>query len=170
MYEKAVEKTRLKRDTYRVLGSEDVEATLAQQDKNLFNDHDCYQLMLNDFLQSNDRALNEPGEDANDKTGGAGNEDFLYGADLSLTQKYLLKKQRLKELEVRQKKDIDRRASKGRKIKYVVHDKLLNFMAPRDNFDLLEGKDSILSNLFSLHTTETEMDTKKKSDDNVKLI
>jgi hypothetical protein len=28
---------------------------------------------------------------------------------------------------------VDRRASKGRKIKYVIHEKLVNFMAPQPN-------------------------------------
>jgi hypothetical protein len=43
---------------------------------------------------------------------------------------------------------IDRKATKGRKIKYVVHDKLLNFMVPQDNVSLIEGKDHIINNLF----------------------
>lgn len=57
--------------------------------------------------------------------GGTGEGDeYLYGADLSMTQKYLLKRQKMKELQMQQKKEIDRKASKGRKIKYVVHDKI----------------------------------------------
>ena len=31
------------------------------------------------------------------------------------------------------KKEIDRKATKGRKIKYIVHEKLLNFMVPIEN-------------------------------------
>ena len=47
------------------------------------------------------------------------------------------------------KKEVDRKASKNRKIRYVVHDKLVNFMTPADNFStIFEGKDSILSSLF----------------------
>ena len=31
------------------------------------------------------------------------------------------------------KNEIDRKATKGRKIKYIVHEKLLNFMQPIEN-------------------------------------
>ena len=57
-------------------------------------------------------------------SGGKGDDGFLYGADLSLTQKYLMKRQKLKELNIQRKKEIDQKATKGRKIRYVVHDKL----------------------------------------------
>jgi protein AATF/BFR2 len=115
-------KSQLKRDTYRVLGSTDAEEALKMSDLNLFNDHDYYQLLLNDFLSMNDKQ----GETTETKEGA----EFLYGADLSLTQKYLMKRQKLKELQIQKKKEIDRKATKGRKLKFVVHDKLLNFMAP----------------------------------------
>lgn len=47
-------------------------------------------MLLSDFLAMND----EPNEEAGDNGGG----EFLYGADLSMTQKFLAKKQKLKEL------------------------------------------------------------------------
>jgi protein AATF/BFR2 len=50
-----------------------------------------------------------------------------------MTQKYIIKRQKLKELAATKKKEIDRKATKGRKIRYVVHDKLLSFMTPDDN-------------------------------------
>jgi protein AATF/BFR2 len=47
------------------------------------------------------------------------------------------------------KKEVDRKASKHRKIRYVVHDKLVNFMTPLDNLStIFDGKDSILTSLF----------------------
>ena len=46
------------------------------------------------------------------------------------------------------KKDIDRRASKNRKIRYVVHDKILNFLVPIDNLQAVEGREALVSNLF----------------------
>lgn len=61
-----------------------------ERDKNIYNDHDFYSVLLSDFLAMND----EPNEEAGDNGGG----DFLYGADLSMTQKFLAKKQKLKEL------------------------------------------------------------------------
>lgn len=65
-----------------------------------------------------------------------------------MTQKYLIKRQKLKELAAIKKKEIDRKATKGRKIRYVVHDKLQSFMTPMENLDTLEGKDQLMNNLF----------------------
>jgi protein AATF/BFR2 len=36
----------------------------------------------------------------------------------------------MKKLHSKKRKTVDRRASKGRKIRYTVHDPLVNFMAP----------------------------------------
>ena len=47
-------------------------------------------MLLSDFLAMND----EGADDQNGDTGG----EFLHGADLSMTQKFLAKKQKLKEL------------------------------------------------------------------------
>ena len=44
------------------------------------------------------------------------------------------------------KKDVDRKASKNRKIRYVIHDKIVNFLVPLENLKLLEGRDAIVSN------------------------
>jgi len=97
--------------------------------------------MLGDYLKENDPTQEDPSTMDS-------NADYLYGADLSLTQKYLARREKLKELSHNKKKDIDTRASKGRKIRYIVHDKLLNFMITRDNLDTLDGRDQILANLF----------------------
>ena len=55
---------------------------------------------------------------------------FLGGADLKMTQNYLQKRQKMNEQSKTLKKDVDRRASKNRKIRYVVHEKILNFLTP----------------------------------------
>ena len=70
------------------------------------------------------------------------------GADLGLTQKYLEKRKKLEKAGVKEKKEVDRKASKHRKIRYVVHEKIVNFMTAMDNLLLAEGKDSILRSLF----------------------
>jgi protein AATF/BFR2 len=46
-----------------------------------------------------------------------------------MTRKYL----NLRKLRKKRTRIVDRRASKGRKIKYVIHEKLVNFMAPQPN-------------------------------------
>lgn len=134
----------------------------APSDKNVYNDHDLYTVMLSDYLAMNDDSQQEKGSG-----------DYLYGADLSLTQKYLAKKQKLKEIEIQKKKEVDRKATKGRKIRYVVHEKIQSFMAPSENMVLIEGKDHIINNLFG-QTKMVEPQVKKKqrksSGDNVKLI
>ena len=71
------------------------------------------------------------------------------------------------------KNEIDRKATKGRKIKYIVHEKLLNFMQPIENLQALEAKDSVLSNMFgqNSHLISKENNTKTSiNDDQVKLI
>lgn len=70
---------------------------------------------------------------------------YLGNADLNLTRKALAKKNSMKPAP---KKEVDRRASKNRKIKYVVHDKILNFMPSRENLSLMEGRAAVVSNLF----------------------
>ena len=77
--------------------------------------------MLSDFLNQNDKNDDTVNQNV---SGAGGNDDYLYGADLSMTQKYLVKRQKLKELAASKKKEIDRKATKGRKIRFVVHDKL----------------------------------------------
>ena len=127
---------------------------------NIYNDHDLYTVMLSDYL-----AMNDDSQQQN------ASGDYLYGADLSLTQKYLAKKQKLKEIEISRKKQIDRKATKGRKIRYVVHDKIQSFMAPSENMALMEGKDHIINNLFGqTKTVEAPKKKHRKNSDNVKLI
>ena len=66
-----------------------------------------------------------------------------------MTQKHIAKKQKLAEAGLGQaKKEVDRKATKGRKIKYVVHDKLKNFMVPDENWRLMENKNEVVKRLF----------------------
>ncbi|KAH8352811.1 hypothetical protein KR084_006571 [Drosophila pseudotakahashii] len=50
----------------------------------------------------------------------------------------------LQKLRQKMKKKVDTRASKGRKLRYVVHNKLINFMAPNEISDWTEGSKSEL--------------------------
>ncbi|XP_055902514.1 protein Aatf [Eupeodes corollae] len=55
----------------------------------------------------------------------------------------------LQKLRQKMKKKVDTRASKGRKIRYVVHNKLVNFMAPNDSTDWTdESKNELYRSLF----------------------
>ncbi|XP_017069835.2 protein Aatf [Drosophila eugracilis] len=50
----------------------------------------------------------------------------------------------LQKLRQKMKKKVDTRASKGRKLRYVVHNKLINFMAPNEHSDWTESSKSEL--------------------------
>ncbi|XP_061391511.1 protein Aatf [Musca vetustissima] len=62
-----------------------------------------------------------------------------------VTKQYL----ELQKLRQKMKKKVDTRASKGRKLRYIVHNKLINFMAPHDNCTWNdESKDELCKSLF----------------------
>ena len=91
--DKVIMKTQFKRDTYKILGPVPSDYALdepsyftKENDVNIYNDHDFYTMMLSDFLAIND---NEQHNESGDKDE---NGEFLFGADLSLTQKYLAKR------------------------------------------------------------------------------
>lgn len=55
----------------------------------------------------------------------------------------------LQKLRKKMKKTVDTRASKGRKIRYVVHNKLVSFMAPNDSVNWTdEQKEELFKSLF----------------------
>ncbi|XP_058446214.1 protein Aatf-like [Malaya genurostris] len=61
----------------------------------------------------------------------------------------------LQKLRSKMKKQVDTRASKGRKIRYVVHKKMVNFTAPEDNHEWTdEAKDELFSSLFGATLAE----------------
>lgn len=61
------------------------------------------------------------------------------GIKIGLTRKYLEDRKKREEMQKRLKKEVDRKASKNRKIRYVVHPKLENFMAPEEEIGYNEG-------------------------------
>lgn len=64
-----------------------------------------------------------------------------------ITQKFI----ELQKVRSKMKKKVDTRASKGRKIRYIVHNKLINFMPPRDTSDYTdEAKSELYSSLFGM--------------------
>ena len=109
--ERLMKRTRLRRSDYSCLGeNRDVRSDdpLANHDPEVFDDNDFYQMMLKDLIESRMTETNDP---------------------IELGMKYL----QLKQLQnqVKRKKNVDTKASKGRKIRYQVQEKLLNFMAPQ---------------------------------------
>lgn len=66
--------------------------------------------------------------------------------------KYLKNKQ-ANQLSIEKKqKDVDRKASKNRKIRFNVHSKLLNFM-PSCEENLIETREEIVRNMFNCNAS-----------------
>ncbi|KAI9207471.1 apoptosis-antagonizing transcription factor [Polychytrium aggregatum] len=120
--ERLVKRTRLKRSEYRTLGqaasksSDEAEGTqpdvaeadahLANHDAEIFDDSDYYQQLLKELIESRMTETDDP---------------------VALSMRWA----QLKQLQGKKKKaNVDTKASKGRKIRYHVIEKLQNFMAP----------------------------------------
>ncbi|KAK2048088.1 TRAUB-domain-containing protein [Colletotrichum somersetense] len=85
-------------------------ARKVNEDPEVYDDADFYQLLLKELV-----------EQRTSDTGGGGS-----GAAAQPTVRWAAMK------EAKTKKHVDRRASKGRKMRFNVHEKLQNFMAPED--------------------------------------
>ncbi|KAL6560483.1 hypothetical protein OROGR_004042 [Orobanche gracilis] len=97
------------------------EENYADGDPELLDDSDFYQQLLKEFFETIDPSSSE-------------------------TAFYALKR-----LQTKKRKIVDRRASKSRKIRYNVHEKIVNFMAPRPA-DLPPMASKLFENLFGLKT------------------
>ncbi|XP_050408062.1 protein AATF [Patella vulgata] len=141
--ERLIRRTQLKRSDYRVLGTteenrpeeqelppEDVEmdrpvaAPVNDYDVEIFDDSDFYHHMLREFIDRKSSEIDDP---------------------LALGRQWLeVQKSRTKV-----KRHVDTKASKGRKLRYNVHSKLINFMAPVDNSPWTdEARDDLYKSLF----------------------
>ncbi len=126
-FEKLKVKSQLKRGHFRILG-EGLENLEKNFDENIYDDSDLMQEMLKNFL--------EPG----------GNENFIEDMPLYDTTRQYLLERKLKN-EEKTHKNVDRRASKNRKLRYEIHAKLVNFMQCEDRYGVIEGRDEILKSI-----------------------
>ncbi|XP_065588174.1 protein AATF [Cyrtonyx montezumae] len=129
--ERLLRRTQTKRSVYRVLGKKEQEShpapehlpenseVLPQTDSNrhlkdideeIFDDDDFYHQLLRELIERKTSSL-----DPNDQ--------------VAMGRQWLA----IQKLRSKIKKKVDRRASKGRKIRYHVHSKLVSFMAPIDH-------------------------------------
>ncbi|KAK1424527.1 hypothetical protein QVD17_19857 [Tagetes erecta] len=97
------------------------EATNADGDPELLDDSEFYQQLLREFFE----------------TVNAGSSETAFYA--------------LKRLQTKKRKIVDRRASKSRKIRYHVHEKIVNFMAP-EPMNIPPMAPKLFENLFGLKT------------------
>ncbi|GMH29724.1 hypothetical protein Nepgr_031567 [Nepenthes gracilis] len=106
------------------LGGNTKERTNADGDPELLDDSEFYQQLLKEFFETIDPSSSE-------------------------TAFYALKK-----LQTKKRKVVDRRASKSRKIRYNVHEKIVNFMAPQP-MDLPPMAPKLFESLFGLKTQKS---------------
>ncbi|GAB5586550.1 rRNA-processing protein bfr2 [Umbelopsis nana] len=113
--ERLVKRTQLKRTEYQPLGKEspakedakeasEVDGHLADHDSEIFDDNDFYQQLLKELIESRMVDTDDP---------------------IALGMRWAALKQNKQK-----KKTVDTRASKGRRLRYHVHEKIQNFMVP----------------------------------------
>ncbi|KAJ8924345.1 hypothetical protein NQ315_007141 [Exocentrus adspersus] len=118
---KLVKRTQLKRSAYTILGQEslvenetneenvnNVSVPTEEYNTEIFDDDDFYHQLLRELIEVKSADLTDP---------------------VQLGRQWI----QLQKLRSKMKRKVDTKATKGRKIKYVVHTKLVNFMAPIDD-------------------------------------
>lgn len=118
--EKLVSRTQLKRSEYDIIGYEKPEKIEPSGDANLvtkgrkendeyiseiFDDSDFYHQMLRELIECKSADISDP---------------------VQLSRQWIA----LQQMRSKMKRKVDTKATKGRKIKYVVHNQLVNYMAP----------------------------------------
>merc|ERR1740122_356044 len=103
-----IERTQLKRSSYEIFGKSEVidENEAREKDVEIFDDDDFYHQLLRELIEK--------------KTANSGSDPNQLGRQWLEIQK----------LRTRLKKKVDTKATKGRKVRYDIHSKLVNFMAP----------------------------------------
>jgi protein AATF/BFR2 len=133
-----IRRTQLKRGDYELLGrrtegekSEEKESSVLLDgrvevyDEELFDDNDFYSSLLQEIIANSSGLM----------TGARSSEDLLATAK---SQRRLNKKNGL----------VERRASKGRKLKYSINPKLVNFCAPQPQHNQQFAVEELFANLF----------------------
>lgn len=136
--QRLIKKTQVKRSNYQILGQSDDEGdesppkkqikidnaenppdclekkTEKKICKEIFDDDDFYHQLLSEYIKRKSGDVSDP---------------------VTLSKQWI----QLEKIRSKMKKKVDTRATKGRKIRYVVHQKLVNFMMPIDNVMYNEG-------------------------------
>ncbi|XP_022817029.1 protein Aatf [Spodoptera litura] len=142
--EKLVKRTQLKRSEYDIIGYErphledenqngnEAEVNPVTRDRKdndeyipeIFDDSDFYHQLLRELIECKSADISDP---------------------VQLSRQWIA----LQQMRSKMKRKVDTKASKGRKIKYVVHNKLVNFMAPEKSVSWTdESKNELYSSLF----------------------
>ncbi|XP_059059058.1 protein AATF [Achroia grisella] len=139
--EKLIKRTQLKRSEYDIVGykrPEDVENTEENGEHNviknrkdvdeyipeIFDDSDFYHQLLRELIECKSADISDP---------------------VQLSRQWIA----LQQMRSKMKRKVDTKATKGRKIKYVVHNQLVNYMAPEKcNTWTDEATNELYSSLF----------------------
>jgi len=122
-----VKRTRVKRVDCTILGGKKIGG-----DKNYFDDSDFYHHLLRELIEKKTAASSDSAE---------------------VGRQWL----QIQKLRAKLKKKVDTRASKGRKVRYDIHTKLVNFMAPISQPNQMNdsAKNELFSSLFGARRTTT---------------
>ncbi|XP_037626963.1 protein AATF isoform X1 [Sebastes umbrosus] len=154
--ERLVRRTQTRRSEYRVLGKKEASAVpsetvhteeeeeveqqlkanthLKDLDEDIFDDDDFYHQMLRELIERKTSA-----SDPNDQ--------------VAMGRQWLA----IQKLRSKIKKKVDTKASKGRKVRFQIHSKLVNFMAPIDHSSVSdEARSELYRGLFGQNSTVRE--------------
>ncbi|XP_060886956.1 protein AATF [Labrus mixtus] len=154
--ERLVRRTQTRRSEYRVLGKKEASALssetvfdedgeeagqqlkanthLKDLDEDVFDDDDFYHQLLRDLIERRTSAA-----DPNDQ--------------VAMGRQWLA----IQKLRSKIKKKVDTKASKGRKVRFHIHSKLVNFMAPMDHSAMSdEARSELYRGLFGHNSTARE--------------
>ncbi|OTF72250.1 hypothetical protein BLA29_000486 [Euroglyphus maynei] len=127
--DRLINRTKVKRSQYKIIGEND-----EIDDGQIFDDDDFYQSLLRQIIES--------------KTANASSHYSLSSSN---------KIAEIQRLRSKSKKSVDTKASKGRKIRYDVHEKLVNFMAPVDRTTMEDdAKNDLFKSLFGNFSTPSD--------------
>ncbi|XP_040895484.1 protein AATF [Toxotes jaculatrix] len=153
--ERLVRRTQTRRSEYRVLGKKEVSAVpsetvptegeeaqqqlkanthLKDVDEDIFDDDDFYHQLLRELIERKTSAA-----DPNDQ--------------VAMGRQWLA----IQKLRSKIKKKVDTKASKGRKVRFHIHSKLVNFMAPVDHSSVSdEARSELYRGLFGQNSSVRE--------------
>jgi protein AATF/BFR2 len=116
-----IRKSKMYRGDYEIFGTERNEETEMAE---IFDDSDFYHQLLRELIEYKSNVGDNQSE---------------------ITQKFI----ELQKVRSKMKKKVETRASKGRKIRYNVHNKLVSFMPPKDTSEWTdEAKNELFNSLF----------------------
>lgn len=140
---KIIRKSQLKRSEYEIIGKK----SLAQIDEDgrkiqdydleIYDDNDFYHQILKELIEHRSSDLTDP---------------------VALSKQWI----QLQNMRSKMKKRVDTKATKGRRIRYNVHNKLVNFMAPITYNDTWsdQAKTELYNSLFGKFKVTTEKQSK----------